>query len=187
MTGAVEALSQAGGLQVVMVRIGSETFALDAGMVREIIDPIPATRVAGARAHLDRIVNVRGNVVPLADIRERFGMRPEAATQDTRFVVIEVEIEGDAPAEHRLGPPAVIAQQPVEVDRPRLRPVPAREGQEVAGERRGALGGVGWLVRVHFDPLLWFPWTGAGALPPVAVRIRTVCTTVSGWWRLRST
>ncbi|MBD8908989.1 chemotaxis protein CheW [Methylorubrum zatmanii] len=84
-----------GTLQVVMLRIGSETFALDAGMVREIIDPIPATRVAGARSHLDRIVNVRGNVVPLADIRERFGMKPAATTPDTRFVVIEVEIDGD--------------------------------------------------------------------------------------------
>lgn len=95
MTGTVEAARQADGLQVVMVRIGSETFALDAGMVREIIDPIPTTRVAGARAHLDRVVNVRGNVVPLADIRERFGMRPEAATPETRFVVIEVAIAGD--------------------------------------------------------------------------------------------
>jgi purine-binding chemotaxis protein CheW len=78
-----------------MVRIGSETFALDANMVREIIDPIPATRVAGAQAHLDRIVNVRGNVIPLADIRERFGMPPGAVTPDTRFVVIEVAISGD--------------------------------------------------------------------------------------------
>ncbi|MGE7416224.1 chemotaxis protein CheW [Methylobacterium tarhaniae] len=95
MTGPAEALRQADGVQVVMVRIGSETFALDAGMVREIIDPIPTTRVAGARPHLDRVVNVRGNVVPLADIRERFGMKPEAATPDTRFVVIEVEIAGD--------------------------------------------------------------------------------------------
>ena len=95
MTGTVDELRPTAGLQVVKVRIGSETFALDAGMVREIIDPIPTTRVAGARSHLDRIVNVRGNVVPLADIRERFGMKPEAATPDTRFVVIEIEIAGD--------------------------------------------------------------------------------------------
>jgi purine-binding chemotaxis protein CheW len=95
MTGLAETLRETTGLQVVMVRIGSETFALEAGMVREIIDPIPTTRVAGARTHLDRIVNVRGNVVPLADIRERFGMPPAAATSDTRFVVIEIEIEGD--------------------------------------------------------------------------------------------
>lgn len=95
MAESAEAQHHAGGLQVVKVRIGSETFALDANMVREIIDPIPATRVAGARSHLDRIVNVRGNVVPLADIRQRFGMAPAAATQDTRFVVIEVGIGGD--------------------------------------------------------------------------------------------
>ncbi|MCJ2036209.1 chemotaxis protein CheW [Methylobacterium sp. J-068] len=90
-----EAVGHDGALQVVMLRIGAETFALDAGMVREIIDPIPATRVAGARGHLASVVNVRGNVVPLADIRERFGMPPVAATRDTRFVVIEVAIEGD--------------------------------------------------------------------------------------------
>ncbi|MGY2052870.1 chemotaxis protein CheW [Methylobacterium sp. JK268] len=90
-----EAAPSGHGLQAVMVRIGGETFALDAALVREIIDPIPATRVAGARPHLASVVNVRGNVVPLADIRERFGMEPAAATPDTRFVVIEVEIDGD--------------------------------------------------------------------------------------------
>ena len=84
-----------GTLQVVMLGIGTETFALEAGMVREIIDPIPTTRVAGARAHLAHIVNVRGNVVPLADIRERFGMPMDAATADTRFVVIELDLDGD--------------------------------------------------------------------------------------------
>ncbi|MEH3148578.1 MAG: chemotaxis protein CheW [Methylobacterium frigidaeris] len=81
--------------QVVMLRIGTETFAIDAGIVREIIDPIPSTRVAGARPHLAHVVNVRGNVVPLADIRRRFGMPPAEATRDTRFVVIEVAIEDE--------------------------------------------------------------------------------------------
>lgn len=96
MTDFVEAGPTDGSLQVVLLGIGTETFALDAGMVREIIDPIPATRVAGARAHLAHIVNVRGNVVPLADIRARFGMPVTAATPDTRYVVIELDIDGDA-------------------------------------------------------------------------------------------
>lgn len=95
MSDAAEAVRPDGILQVVMLRIGSETFAFEAGMVREIIDPIPATRVAGAQAHLDRVVNVRGNVVPLADIRARFGMPPAVTSPDTRFVVIEVAIAGD--------------------------------------------------------------------------------------------
>lgn len=95
MTDFVEAIEQGHALQVVMMRIGTETFALGAGMVREIIDPIPTTRVAGARPHLGHVVNVRGNVVPLADIRERFGMPMDAATPDTRFVVIELDLDGD--------------------------------------------------------------------------------------------
>lgn len=86
---------QGGTDQVVMIGIGRETFALEASFVREISDPIPVTRVAGARPHLSSVINVRGNVVPLADIRQRFGMADTADTADTRFVVIEIAIDGD--------------------------------------------------------------------------------------------
>jgi purine-binding chemotaxis protein CheW len=85
----------ANAIQVVMVGLGDEKFALDAGLVREIIDPIPATRVAGARAFLPSVINVRGNVIPLADLRIRFGMPMSDNSEDTRIVVIELEIEGD--------------------------------------------------------------------------------------------
>ena len=82
-------------MQVVMLGIGDEVFALDSNLVREIIDPVPATRVAGARPYLPCVVNVRGNVIPLADLRARFGMPKTEATADTRYVVLEIEIEGD--------------------------------------------------------------------------------------------
>jgi purine-binding chemotaxis protein CheW len=82
-------------MQVVMIGLGDEKFALDAGLVREIIDPIPSTRVAGARAFLPSVINVRGNVIPLADLRIRFGMPMNADSADTRIVVIEIDIGGD--------------------------------------------------------------------------------------------
>ncbi|RDJ19965.1 chemotaxis protein CheW [Bosea caraganae] len=85
----------ADAMQVVMVGLGSEIFALEAGLVREIIDPVPTTKVAGARAFLPSLINVRGNVVPLADIRVRFGMPHRPETADTRIVVIDIEIDGD--------------------------------------------------------------------------------------------
>ena len=81
--------------QVLMLGLGDEIFAIDADMVREIIDPIPPTRVAGARPHLPAVVNVRGNVIPLADLRIRFGMPAQGPSADTRIVVIELPIEGD--------------------------------------------------------------------------------------------
>ena len=86
---------QDGSVQVVMIGLGEEKFALDAGLVREIIDPVPATRVAGAKAYVPNVINVRGNVIPLADLRIRFGMPVTEDTADTRIVVIEVDIEGE--------------------------------------------------------------------------------------------
>ena len=82
-------------MQVVMIGLGDEKFALDAGLVREIIDPIPATKVAGAKAFLPSVINVRGNVIPLADLRIRFGMPMSGDSADTRIVVIEIDIDGD--------------------------------------------------------------------------------------------
>jgi purine-binding chemotaxis protein CheW len=90
-----EAPEAAALMQVVMLGIGDEVFALDSELVREIIDPVPATRVAGARPFLPSVINVRGNVIPLADLRVRFGMPKTEATADTRIVVLEVKIEGD--------------------------------------------------------------------------------------------
>jgi purine-binding chemotaxis protein CheW len=90
-----EAPEAAALMQVVMLGIGDEVFALDSELVREIIDPVPATRVAGARPFLPSVINVRGNVIPLADLRVRFGMPKTEATADTRIVVLEIKIEGD--------------------------------------------------------------------------------------------
>jgi purine-binding chemotaxis protein CheW len=82
-------------MQVVMIGLGEEKFALDAGLVREIIDPIPATKVAGAKGFVPSVINVRGNVIPYADLRIRFGMPAARQTVDTRIVVVEVRIDGD--------------------------------------------------------------------------------------------
>ena len=86
---------QADAMQVVMIGLGEEKFALDAGLVREIIDPVPVTKVAGARAFVPSVINVRGNVIPLADLRIRFGMPQLEDSADTRIVVIEIELDGE--------------------------------------------------------------------------------------------
>jgi purine-binding chemotaxis protein CheW len=84
-----------GALQVVMIGLGEEKFAVEAELVREIIDPVPVTKVAGARAFVPSVINVRGNVIPLADLRIRFGMPPTDASVDTRIVVVELKIDDE--------------------------------------------------------------------------------------------
>jgi purine-binding chemotaxis protein CheW len=84
-----------GAMQVVMIGLGDEKFALDAGLVREIIDPVPATMVAGAKSFVPSVINVRGNVIPLADLRIRFGMPVTEDSADTRIVVVELQIDNE--------------------------------------------------------------------------------------------
>ena len=82
-------------LEVLTLALDGEMFALDAGMVREILDLVPITEVPNARAFVGGLINVRGKVVPLADLRVKFGMEVKPPTIDTRIVVIEVDLRGE--------------------------------------------------------------------------------------------
>jgi purine-binding chemotaxis protein CheW len=81
--------------QVLMLGLAGEMFALDARQVREILDPIPVTRVPGAQSYVSSVLNVRGKVIPLADLRVRFGMPPASITSDSRFIVLEIDLAGE--------------------------------------------------------------------------------------------
>ena len=80
---------------ILTVRLGGEVFAIPAGIVREILNIGRVTPVPTAPAFVCNLINVRGRVVPLADLRLRFGMPAAEPTMDTRIVVLEVGIEGE--------------------------------------------------------------------------------------------
>lgn len=69
-----------------------EIFAIDAEGVREILDLVPITEVPNAPSFASGLINVRGRVVPLADLRVTFGMERSEPDSDTRVVVIEIEL-----------------------------------------------------------------------------------------------
>ncbi len=79
-------------LEVLTFGMGGETFALDAALVREILDVVPRTVVPGADPLVGHVINFRGRVIPLADLRPAFGMEKAAATADSRIVVVELTI-----------------------------------------------------------------------------------------------
>jgi len=83
-------------LEVLTFDIAGETFALEAVRVREILDLLPETVVPGAKAFVGSVLNFRGRVIPLADIRLAFGMEATKQTIDSRIIVIEFDIEGEA-------------------------------------------------------------------------------------------
>jgi len=85
--------STAGGLQVLTFDVG-ETFALEAGLVREVLDPTAETAVPGSAPFVNAVINFRGRVIPLMDLRLAFGMAAAPIGRDNRIVVIEYDIDG---------------------------------------------------------------------------------------------
>jgi len=81
--------------EALIIDLQGEVFALETGIVREILDVIPVTEVPGAGDFVGGLINVRGKVAPLADLRVKFGMECPPPTSDTRFVVVEIPLAGE--------------------------------------------------------------------------------------------
>jgi purine-binding chemotaxis protein CheW len=80
-------------MRALTLRLDDELFAIRADSVREILDLVPVTEVPNAPPFASGLINVRGRVVPLANLKVAFGMAERPADNDTRVVVIETEID----------------------------------------------------------------------------------------------
>src|SRR3954471_16505017 len=74
----------------VTFRVGSVDYALPAAQVLHLESYQTATHVPGAPAHVAGLVQVRGRVVPVVDLRVRFGLPPIERTIDHRIVIVQV-------------------------------------------------------------------------------------------------
>jgi purine-binding chemotaxis protein CheW len=84
-----------GELEALTFNLNDETFALEASIVREILDHLPETLVPGGPTLVGGVINFRGKVIPLADLRLAFGIDVSESTIDSRIIVIELEFDGE--------------------------------------------------------------------------------------------
>ncbi|RJQ77204.1 MAG: chemotaxis protein CheW [Desulfobacteraceae bacterium] len=80
--------------QYLTFKLTEEIFALDVAQVREILDFTTITKVPRAPAFMRGVINVRGSVVPVVDMRLKFEMPRTEKTVDTRIVVMEIAFDG---------------------------------------------------------------------------------------------
>ena len=81
--------------QYLTFKLDDEMFALDVSKVREILDVTAITKVPRSPDFMRGVINVRGSVVPVVDLRLKFGMARAEQTVDTRIVVMEIDLEGE--------------------------------------------------------------------------------------------
>jgi purine-binding chemotaxis protein CheW len=79
-------------LQVVGFRIGNEMYGVRIGAVREIVRVPEITTVPSAPDIIEGVINLRGKIIPVMDLRKRFGL--SEIVQDKRNRILVVELEG---------------------------------------------------------------------------------------------
>ena len=78
-------------VQLVGFIVGEEEYAIPILNIVEIIKPIEYTRVPSVPEYVLGVFNIRGNVIPLIDLRRKFNLPPINNTPDTRYIVMKGE------------------------------------------------------------------------------------------------
>lgn len=81
--------------QYLTFKLGEEVFALDVDKVREVLDYTTITRIPRTPEFMRGVINLRGSVVPVVDLRLAFGMPATEKTVNTCIVVTEVSMQGE--------------------------------------------------------------------------------------------
>ena len=76
-------------MRVLTLQIGKETYAVDISLVREVIEMFSITRVPRSSTDMWGVINLRGSVVPVKDLRKILGLNRLEATVQTRIIILE--------------------------------------------------------------------------------------------------
>lgn len=106
-------VAQDGTNQYLTFELDGEIFALGIAKVREVLDFTTVTRVPRMPAFIRGVINLRGSVVPVVDMRLKFGLPPADQTINTCIIIVEIDVDGEQVA---LGALADSVKEVVELD-----------------------------------------------------------------------
>jgi len=107
--------------QYLTFTLGDEDFALDIGKVREVLDYTTITKVPRMPEFLRGVINLRGNVVPVIDLRYKLGMGTIKQAVDTCIVIVETMIDDELT---QMGALADSVKEVIDLDPGQISPPP---------------------------------------------------------------
>ncbi|RKX82814.1 MAG: chemotaxis protein CheW [Spirochaetes bacterium] len=81
--------------QYLTFMLGEETFAVNIDFTREVLEVPPITKVPRTPDFMPGVINLRGNVVPVVDVRLKFGMPAQKITQDSAIIIMEINFDNE--------------------------------------------------------------------------------------------
>jgi purine-binding chemotaxis protein CheW len=107
--------------QYLTFRLGRESFALDVAKVREVLDLTTITAVPRTPEFMSGVINLRGTVVPVVDLRLCFGMAKTESTRNTCIVVAEVKLDNESTV---IGALADSVEEVIDLEPEQIQPAP---------------------------------------------------------------
>lgn len=107
--------------QYLTFRLDRELFAVDIAKVREVLEFTTVTKVPRTPDFMRGVINLRGNVVPVVDMRLKLGLTQTEKTVNTCVVIAEVEVDGESTV---LGALTDSVQEVIELDKAQVLPAP---------------------------------------------------------------
>ncbi len=102
-------------------KLDEEVFALDISKVREVLEYTSVTKVPQTPEFMKGVINLRGHVVPVVDLRLKFGMQEAEKTVNTCIIIVEVSVDDDTAV---LGALADSVQEVLELEPDQIEPAP---------------------------------------------------------------
>ncbi len=81
--------------QYLTFKLEEEIFSLDIFKVREVLDFTKVTKVPQTPDFMLGVINLRGSVVPVVDMRRKFGLSQADTTVNTCIIIVEIELDGE--------------------------------------------------------------------------------------------
>jgi len=107
--------------QYLTFKLNSEVFALDVATVREVLDFTTVTKIPRTPEFMRGVINLRGSVVPVVDLRLAFGMSATEKTVSTCIIVMEVRLEGETTV---IGALADSVEEVIDLEPEQIEPAP---------------------------------------------------------------
>jgi purine-binding chemotaxis protein CheW len=107
--------------QYLTFRLSNETFAIDVAKVREVLDLTTITAIPRTPEFMSGVINLRGSVVPVVDLRLCFEMTKTESTRNTCIVVVEVQLDGEATV---IGALADSVEEVIDLEPDQIQPAP---------------------------------------------------------------
>jgi purine-binding chemotaxis protein CheW len=107
--------------QYLTFKLGDEVFAIEVSKVREVLDFTTITKIPRTPDFMTGVINLRGSVVPVVDLRLCFEMSRTEKTVNTCIVVMEMSIEGEATV---IGALADSVEEVVDLEPDQIQPAP---------------------------------------------------------------